>query len=127
MESRANIPVTIIGDTIPELNESLTVTLTGVELVDPEGENGGPILGTITESTLIILENDDPRGVFAITASDGNPVLRVIEPDSFTFGIALRVVRQRGSIGQVSVNWIVSGGTARQGQDFIGISIELSS
>ena len=120
MGSQANIPVIIVGDAIPELNESLTVTLTGVELVSPEGEEGGPILGAITESILIILENDDPRGVFTITASDGSPVARVIEPDSFSFGITLRVVRQRGSIGQVSVSWTVSGGTAGQGQDFIG-------
>ena len=77
-------------------------------------------MGAIRESTLVILENDSPRGVFAISARDGSPVVRVIEPDSLTFGITLSVVRQRGSIGQVSVRWTVSGGTATQGEDYIG-------
>lgn len=125
-QRQANVPVTILADTIPELNESLTVSLTNVELVNPEegGDiSGGPILGDITETRLIILENDDPMGVFIITASDRSSVLRVIEPDSFSFGITLRVERLRGSIGQVSVSWTVSGGTALQGGDFIGTYI----
>ena len=120
MEREANISVTIIGDTIPELDESLTVTLTGVELVSPDGEGGGPILGAISEAMIIILENDDPRGVFSISTSDGSRVGRVTEPDSFTSGLTLRVIRERGHIGQVSVRWAVSRGTAIQGQDFIG-------
>lgn len=122
-QSQANIPITIIGDAMPELNESLTVTLTSVQLTNTEGESvlgTGPILGAITQSMLVILENDDPRGVFTITGSDGSAVVRVVEPDSFAFGITLRVERLRGSIGQVSVSWSVSGGTAQQGQDFIG-------
>lgn len=116
----ASIPVTILGDTTPELNESLIVTLTSVELDDTEETSVGPVLGAITEATLVIMENDDPRGVFMISGSDGSSLVRVTEPSSFTFGVTLNVERLSGSIGQVSVDWSASGGTAQPGQDFIG-------
>lgn len=122
----ALVPVTILGDTVAELNESLVVTLTNVELItSPEFIAGdsdastGPVLGDITESTLIILENDNPRGQFMLTAADGSAEVHEEELD-VTRGIGLTVTRGRGSIGQVSVTWGVSGGTAEQGQDFIG-------
>lgn len=126
---QASLPVTIVGDTVAELNESLIVTLTNVELVDPpmfiEGETStGPILGGITESTLVILENDDPRGQFVLAAAGGNAEVHEVEPDSSTLGISLTVTRERGSIGQVSVTWSVSGGTAEEGQDFLGIILK---
>lgn len=125
-QAQAVIPVTIIGDSIPELNESLTVTLTDTFLVPipllpgqmpPVGE---PILGNIIESSLTILENDAPRGVFTISGTDRSSVVRVTEPDSFTFGLSLQVTRERGDIGQVSVRWGVSGGSAEAANDFIG-------
>lgn len=119
-EATASIPVTIIGDAVPELDENITVTLTRVEVIGEELVGGGPVLGDITEATLTILENNDPRGVFAISSSDGSPLVRVTEPDSSTSGITLRVERLKGDIGQVSVGWSVTGGTAQSGQDFIG-------
>lgn len=128
-ERSVSIPITIMGDDLPELNESLIVTLTGVELVNTGGEpviSGGPLLGAITQTTLTILENDDPRGVFIISGTDGRSEVGVIEPESFTFGITLRVERLQGSIGQVSVSWSVAGGTAQSGQDFIGTCVEYS-
>ena len=127
---QSTIPVAIIGDSIPELNESLTITLTNVELINPvvteeDGSvRGGPILGDTPQSVLVILENDDPRGRFVITGSDGSSVVRVVEPDGFTFGVTLRVLREEGSIGRVSVSWTVSGGTATQEDDFIGKSTQ---
>ena len=48
MDDQATIPVTIIGDAIPELNESLTITLTGVELVSPVEEGRGSYKGIHT-------------------------------------------------------------------------------
>ena len=118
-ERQASIPITIIGDLVPELNESLLVTLTSVELVNPQ-EEGGPLLGQLTEATLVILENDDPQGVFTVSGSDGSMVVQVVEPDSLSTGVTLTVERLQGSIGQVSVSWSVTGGTALQGLDFIG-------
>lgn len=117
-QGQANISVTIIGDTVPELNESLLVTLTSVELVTPLEE--GPLLGELTEATLVILENDDPQGVFTVSGNGGNAVVQVVEPDDLSTGVTLTVERLQGSIGQVSVSWSVTGGTASQGLDFIG-------
>ena len=117
---QASIPMTIIGDAEPELDESLLVTLTRVELVTPSTEEGGPILGAISQATVVILENDDPRGVFTLSGSDGSAVVRAVEPDSLSSGVTLTVQRLQGSIGQVSVRWSVTGGTADAGQDFIG-------
>lgn len=122
-ENTGTIPVAIIGDAAPELNESLVVTLVSVELVSDEGVDGGPVLGDITETTVVILENDDPRGLFTITASDGSAMVRVVEPGSLVLGITLTVERQQGTIGPVEVSWSVTGGTALPGQDFIGMYV----
>ena len=114
------LPVTILGDAVPELNESLLVTLTAVELITPIDSGATPILGPMTEATLIILENDDPRGRFVLTTSDGGSEVDVVEPDSLMLGVGLVVTRERGSIGRVSVTWTVTGGSAEEGTDFIG-------
>lgn len=44
----------IVDDNIPEFNESFTVVLTSV--------SGGAVLGTVLETTVVILANDDPNG-----------------------------------------------------------------
>lgn len=119
-QREASIPVTIIGDAIPELNESLVVTLTGVELVNDSILGGAPLLGQIVETTVVILENDMPYGVFVVSTSDGGDLVRVVEPDSRSVGVTLIVQRLQGSIGQASVSWMVSGGTATPGEDFDG-------
>jgi hypothetical protein len=122
-ERQASIPVTIVGDAVPELNESLIVTLTSVELVSdlsPLVEGGEPVLGELAMLTLVILENDDPHGVFTVHSGDGSAVVRVVEPQELSTGVTLTVERLQGSIGQVSVRWSVSRGTALQGTDFIG-------
>ena len=123
---QSSLPVIIMGDTVAELNESLIVTLTSVQLISSPvfitgdiDTSTGPILGNITESTLIILENDSPRGQFTLTVN-GSSEVHEEELDGFTLGISLTVTRERGSIGRVSVTWSVSGGTAEEGQDFIG-------
>ena len=124
-QMQASLPVTIIGDNVPELNESLTVTLTNVELVSTPSTPASPILGDLRQSTLVILENDDPHGVLVVSGTDGSSTVRVVEPDTSTFGVTLRVQRERGSIGQVSVRWSVSGGSATEGDDFIGKLLKL--
>lgn len=123
-QQQASLPVTIFGDMVHELNESLMVTLTSVELLSPAlVEGDGPLFGDITESTLVILENDDPHGVFTLSGSDGSAVVRVLEPESDSIGVTLTVERLQGRIGQVSVSWSVSGGTAMSGLDFRGMYV----
>ncbi len=114
------LPVTILGDSVPELNESLLVTLTGVELTTPTESAAMPVLGSLARATLVILENDDPRGIFVVETTDGRSEVRVVEPESLTLGVTLVVRRERGSIGRVSVAWSVTGGSATQGEDFTG-------
>ena len=115
--SSGAIPVTIVGDTLAELNESLIVTLTAVELV-AEGSGGGPQLGAITEAEVVILENDDPHGKFFLFGSNGEDVIRVREtPD---FGVSLTIERRGGTLGDVQVSWAVVSGIATEGLDYAG-------
>jgi len=114
------LPVVILGDMVPELNESLVVRLTNVELVTPTISQATPTLGSVVEATLVIEENDNPRGVFLLQTTGGGSEVRVQEPDDLTVGVTLLVVRERGSIGRVSVEWTVTGGSAIEMSDFIG-------
>ena len=118
--SAATIPITIVGDTTPELNESLIVTITEVELVGAEGENlaSEPQLGAITEATVVIVVNDDPHGKFFLFSSNGESVFRVREAENF--GVLLTIERQGGTLGDVQVSWTVTGGTAVEGEDYTG-------
>ena len=121
----SHIPLTIIGDMTPELNESLIITLNDVEVASAI-EGGAPIgislLGGIVQSTVVILENDDPHGQFTIYGSNGERVVRISEPFRFNFGVTLTVERRGGTIGEVSVRWDVSSNsTAVQGLDYAGM------
>ena len=118
--SNVPLPVVILGDNVPELNESLTIRLTNVELATPTESQASPILGSIVESTIVIEENDNPRGVFVLQTSEGRSEVRVQEPDEMTVGVTLVVMRERGSIGRVSVEWMVTGGDATEMSDFVG-------
>jgi len=120
------IPVTIIGDPHPELNESLVVRLISVQLTDPSLSPGGPSLGATVTNNLVILENDDPRGRFAITGSNGDSITRVSESEDFNFGVSLIVERQGGTLGEVSVQWSVVDSTAVEGADYTGTGAVLT-
>ena len=124
----AQIPVTIFGDNTPELNESLIITITGVEVVtsgDMPTPTVTPLLGNLTSSILTILENDDPHGVFVIYGSGGAGEVYIGEPDTFTFGVMLTVERSRGTFGDVSVRWNLVDGTAIENVDYAGTGMEL--
>ena len=124
----AQIPVTIFGDTTPELNESLIVNITGVEVVtlgDTPTPTVTPLLGNQTSSILTILENDDPHGVFVVYGSEGTGEVYIGEPDTFSFGVMLTVERTRGTFGDVSVRWNLVDGTAVENVDYAGTGMEL--
>ncbi len=123
------IPVIIIGDTLPELNESLTVRLVNVELVSDSlngSSSGTPTLGALDEARVVILENDDPRGRFAIYGSNGAAVTRVSESEAFDFGVSLTVERLGGTLGTVSVQWSVVNSSAVEGEDYTGTGAVLT-
>ena len=120
--STAQIPVTIFGDTTPELNESLVVIITGAEVV----LSGDAIpLGNLTSSTLTILENDDPHGVFIVHGSGGASQVYIGEPDTFSFGVMLTVERTMGTFGDVAVRWNLVDGSAVENFDYAGTGMEL--
>lgn len=120
------IPVTIIGDATPELNESLVITVTGVEVVTSgEVPISLPLLGNLTSSTLTILENDDPHGLFTVYGSGGAGVVYIREPDTFSFSVMLTVERTRGTFGDVAVRWNVVDGRAIGNLDYAGTGMEL--
>ena len=124
--SMVNIPVTIIGDALPELNESLVIRLGMVELSSGDSSSDGPALGSITVTSLVILENDDPHGRFAIYGSNGAAVTRVSESEMFDFGVSLTVERLGGTLGAVTVQWGVAGSTAVEGDDYTGTGAVLT-
>ena len=122
------IPVAIYGDSIPELNESLIITITGVEVLtsgDVPTPTVTPLLGNLTSSILTILENDNPHGVFVIYESREAEEVYVAEPDSLSFGVMLTIERSRGTFGEVSVIWNLVDGTAVDNADYAGTGMEL--
>ena len=58
-EAKAPLPITIIDDIIPEREETFTVTLDRV--------SGGGVLGTITQTNVVIQASDDLNGAFGIS------------------------------------------------------------
>ncbi|CAI8030499.1 Adhesion G-protein coupled receptor V1 [Geodia barretti] len=118
--SSVNIPVTILADELPELDETFQLSLVSVyftEEVPEDMGDGGPQLGEITVSEIVIRENDDPYGRFRIAGGSGESVVRVPEADSL--GVSLTVTREAGRVGTVEVTWSVSG-TAEENVDFAG-------
>lgn len=120
--SLMNISVEILADNLPELNETFQLVLNNVILdIDLEDPGyGGPLLGAITTTDIVIVENDDPYGRFHITGSNGESTVRV--PEAANLGVSLEVERQGGTVGSVQVTWSVTGGSATEGEDFAGQS-----
>uniref|UniRef100_F7FXQ0 Adhesion G-protein coupled receptor V1 n=1 Tax=Monodelphis domestica TaxID=13616 RepID=F7FXQ0_MONDO len=120
----ANLTVSILPDDFPEMDESFTISLLEVELMNisasPENQ---PTIGQPNTSTVVIMLNGDAFGVFKIysinpnTSKDGQYVEVQEQPLAL---VHLSIERIGGSLGQVTVEWRVVGGTATEGLDFIG-------
>ena len=61
-----SIPVLVIDDDVPELDQVFIVKIIGVELVNAAQYNNTvpPLLGSHLVSQITLLANDDPYGVF---------------------------------------------------------------
>lgn len=61
-----SIPVLVMDDDVPELDEVFIVKIIGVELVNPAQYNNTvpPLLGSHLVSQITLSANDDPYGVF---------------------------------------------------------------
>ncbi|NXL95351.1 GPR98 protein, partial [Alectura lathami] len=124
-EEFANLTVTILPDNLPELDEKFTITLLKVELMNISSSlKNQPTIGQPNTSTVIILMNGDAFGVFKIysvspkAAENGLYVDVEERPQT---NVQLMIHRTEGSLGQVTVEWRVTGGTATPDLDFIGV------
>ncbi|KAI1900416.1 hypothetical protein AGOR_G00049720 [Albula goreensis] len=93
-ESSKPVPIYIINDIIPELDETFRI-----ELLNQT--TGGASLGSPTQAVITILPSDDPFGAFVFQAA---PVT-IEEPGVNSIQVSLPIVRNAGTMGQVSVRW----------------------
>ncbi|XP_053555694.1 LOW QUALITY PROTEIN: adhesion G-protein coupled receptor V1 [Bombina bombina] len=122
-EEFANLSVSILTDTFPELDEEFIVSLLEVKLLNISTSiKNQPTIGHPNTSVVAIMMNGDAFGVFVIynlnpnTTEEGHHV-EVEEQHQTT--VQLVIERREGSLGQVTVEWGVIGGTAVKNMDFI--------
>ena len=122
----AELLVTVRDDTIPEIDETFFVSLESVELSadinggrdfdfagNPETIDEQPKLGSVTQFSVTILENDDPYGVVSFTTA----TLMVTEGDT----ASLTLSRTGGNFGIVVLTVTVTSGVA-QSSDYNDIT-----
>ncbi|KAM3842448.1 adhesion G-protein coupled receptor V1-like, partial [Diretmus argenteus] len=93
-ESSKAVPIYIINDKVPELEETFRV-----ELINQT--TGGALLGELTRTIITILPSDDPFGAFVFQAAP----ITLEEPGSNSIEVTLPIVRNAGTIGTVAVHW----------------------
>uniref|UniRef100_H2M3Y4 Adhesion G-protein coupled receptor V1 n=1 Tax=Oryzias latipes TaxID=8090 RepID=H2M3Y4_ORYLA len=93
-ESSKSVPVYVINDLVPELEETFLV-----ELINQT--TGGAMLGDLTRAIITILPSDDPFGAFVFQSTP----ITVEEPESSSVEVTLPIVRNAGTIGTVTVKW----------------------
>ncbi|KAM5328541.1 adhesion G-protein coupled receptor V1 [Glossophaga mutica] len=120
----ANLTVSILVDDFPEMDESFLISLLEVHLMNITASfENQPTIGQPNTSTVVIALNGDAFGVFVMysispnTSEDGLYVEVQEQPQST---VELMIHRTGGSLGQVTVEWRVIGGTATEGLDFVG-------
>ncbi|XP_066512530.1 adhesion G-protein coupled receptor V1-like [Hoplias malabaricus] len=93
-ESSKPVPILIINDVVPELEETFRI-----ELLNQT--TGGAFLGDLTQAIITILPSDDPYGSFVFQPDP----ITVEEPGVNAFEVSLPIVRNAGTIGFVTVQW----------------------
>ncbi|NXH80376.1 GPR98 protein, partial [Edolisoma coerulescens] len=124
-EEFANLTVTILPDSLPELDEKFTISLLKVELMNISASlKNQPTIGQPNTSTVIIMMNGDAFGVFKIYSISPNATesgLYIEVEEHPQANVQLMIHRTEGSLGQVAVEWHVVGGTATPNLDFVGV------
>uniref|UniRef100_A0A8C3RD85 Adhesion G-protein coupled receptor V1 n=1 Tax=Cyanoderma ruficeps TaxID=181631 RepID=A0A8C3RD85_9PASS len=122
-EEFANLTVTILPDSLPELDEKFTISLLKVELLNISASlKNQPTIGQPNTSIVIIMMNGDAFGVFKIYSVSPNATEKYIEVEERPqANVQLMIHRTEGSLGQVAVEWRVVGGTATPDLDFVGV------
>ncbi|KAK2837424.1 hypothetical protein Q5P01_014636 [Channa striata] len=93
-ESSKSVPIYVINDMVPELEETFLI-----ELINQT--TGGALLGEPTRAIITILPSDDPFGAFVFQAV---PVT-VEEPALNSIEVTFSILRNAGTIGTVGVQW----------------------
>ncbi|KAF7200055.1 adhesion G-protein coupled receptor V1 isoform X2 [Nothobranchius furzeri] len=93
-ESSKSVPIYVINDAVPELEETFVI-----ELINQT--TGGALLGELTRAIITIMPSDDPFGAFVFQAVP----ITVEEPESNSVDVTLPIVRNAGTIGTVAVQW----------------------
>ncbi|XP_045141134.1 adhesion G-protein coupled receptor V1 [Echinops telfairi] len=96
-ETSKAVPVYIINDIYPELEESFLVQLLNET-------TGGARLGALTEAVIIIEASDDPYGLFGFQITK----LIVEEPEFNSVKVNLLIIRNSGTLGNVTVQWVAT-------------------
>lgn len=124
-EEFANLTVTILPDSLPELDEKFTISLLKVELMNISASlKNQPTIGQPNTSTVIIMMNGDAFGVFKIYSVSPNATekgLYIEVEERPQANVQLMIHRTEGSLGQVAVEWRVVGGTATPDLDFVDV------
>lgn len=100
------LSLAVVDDSIPELQETCTVSLTQVS-TSSLGLGTGRIAAAADTATVVIAPSDDPRGVFTLR----NHSLGIIaNEDAQAPGNAFTITLERlgGTFGEVSVAWNVT-------------------
>ncbi|XP_075449203.1 adhesion G-protein coupled receptor V1 isoform X3 [Ascaphus truei] len=123
-EEFANLTVSILTDSFPELDERFSVCLLEVRLINISTSlKNQPTIGQPNASVVVIIMNGDAFGVFVIynlnpNATEEGYHVEVQEQPQTT--VQLVIERREGSLGEVTVEWGIVGGTAIKDVDFIG-------
>ena len=75
-----------------------------------------PQIGSTSSADVIILENDDAHGEFYLYVNTNMDTISVPEANELT--VPLTVQRMGGTIGDVTIAWQVTGGSATVGEDY---------
>ncbi|KAI5088303.1 G-protein coupled receptor 98 isoform X2, partial [Silurus meridionalis] len=105
-QSEANISITIMADNVPEINETVLLTL------DRTNTENQILKSGFTSQEIVILENDDPGGVFEFSSVSRGPWF-INEGET----VELRVIRQQGQLLNQLVRYTV---TPSGNEDFYG-------
>ncbi|KAJ6669788.1 hypothetical protein lerEdw1_000337 [Lerista edwardsae] len=96
-ETSKAVPIYIINDISPEIEESFFVQLLNQT-------TGGALLGGLIQAVVTIEASDDPFGLFVFQITE----VTVEEPEFNTTRIDLPIVRNAGTLGNVTINWIAT-------------------
>ncbi|XP_054843539.1 adhesion G-protein coupled receptor V1 [Eublepharis macularius] len=96
-ETSKAVPIYIINDINPEVEESLLVQLLNQT-------TGGALVGGLTQAVITIEASDDPYGSFVFQIAE----VTVEEPESNTVMIDLPIIRNAGTLGNVTVLWVAT-------------------